>query len=90
MPWTHMPKLRSSSMHSNPFRSNTSVSKFQEVRSLVAQRVALEENEMFPKAEQIMTPQEAEELSVFVERAQQAIKRHAPTTEGGTPEEIRL
>jgi hypothetical protein len=53
---------------------------------LVDKHVATEENEMFRKAEAVLTPQEAEELGVTVETAKQAINRNAPTTEGGTPE----
>ena len=64
------------------------MTKFEELRNLVEQHVASEENEMFPKAEAIMTPQEAEELGVTVETAKQAISRRASTTEGGTPEEV--
>jgi hypothetical protein len=60
------------------------------LRKLVEQHVALEEQEMFPKGVEIMTPQEAEELGVIVETAKQAIRRNAPTTEGGTPEEVHL
>ena len=62
------------------------VPQFQELQKLVETHVAAEENEMFPKTEAIMTPQEAEELGVAVESAKQAISRNAPTTEGGTPE----
>lgn len=69
---------------------HTWVPEFQELRRLVEQHVALEENEMFPKAEGIMTPQEAEELGVTVETAKEAIRRRAPTTEGGTPEEVHV
>jgi hypothetical protein len=69
---------------------HTWVPKFQELQKLVEQHVALEENEMFPKAMEIMTPQEAEELGVTVETAKQAIRRNAPTTEGGTPEDVQL
>lgn len=43
---------------------------------------------MFRKTQAIMTPQEAEELGATVETAKQAIRRDAPTTEGGTPEEV--
>ena len=69
---------------------HTWVSKFQELRKLVEQHVALEENEMFPKAMEIMTPQEAEELGVTVKTAKEAIRQNAPTRAGGTPEEVQL
>jgi hemerythrin superfamily protein len=69
---------------------HTWVPKFQELHQLVQQHVALEENELFPKAVGILTPQEAEELGSTVESAKQAIRRQAPTTEGGTPEEVKL
>jgi hemerythrin superfamily protein len=69
---------------------HTWVPKFQELHQLVQQHVALEENEMFPRAVGILTPQEAEELGATVESAKQAIRRQAPTTEGGTPEEVEL
>ena len=62
------------------------VPQFQELQKLVETHVAAEENQMFPKTEAIMTPQEAEELGVAVESAKQAISRNALTTEGGTPE----
>jgi hypothetical protein len=64
----------------------TWVSNFQDLQKLVEHHVAVEKNEMFRKAEGIMTPQEAEELGVKVDTAKQAISRNAPTTEGGTPE----
>ena len=69
---------------------HTWVRKFQELHQLVQQHVALEEAEMFPKAVGILTPQEAEELGATVESAKQAIRRQAHTTEGGTPEEVKL
>jgi phosphoglycerate-specific signal transduction histidine kinase len=62
------------------------VSQFHELQKLVETHVAAEENEMFRKSEEFMTPQEAEELGVAVTSAKQAISRNAPTTEGGTPE----
>jgi hypothetical protein len=62
------------------------ISKFQDLQKAVEQHVATEENEMFHKAEGVLTPQEAEELGVKVETAKRAISRDAPTTEGGTPE----
>ena len=62
------------------------VPKFLDLHKLVEKHVALEENEMFRKAETIITPQEAEELGMVVETAKQAISRNAPTIEGGTPE----
>lgn len=62
------------------------VSQFHELQKLVETHVAAEENEMFRKSEEFMTPQEAEELGVAVTSAKQAINRNAPTTEGGTPE----
>ena len=64
------------------------LSKFQELQKLVETHVAAEESEMFRKVEAVMTPQEAEELGVAVETAKQAISRNAPTTEGGTPEQM--
>ena len=73
-----------------PAYDHTWVPKFQALHKLVEQHVALEENGMFPEAVRIMTPQEAEELGVTVETAKQAIRRDAPTTEGGTPEEVQL
>jgi hypothetical protein len=69
-----------------PAYDHTWVPKFQELQNLVEQHVAKEENEMFRKAEGVLTPQEAEELGVKVETAKRAISRNAPTTEGGTPE----
>lgn len=63
------------------------VPQFQELQKLVQAHVATEESEMFDKTEEIMTPQEAEELGVTVASAKQAISRNAPTTEGGTPEQ---
>ncbi len=62
------------------------VPKFQELKKLVEAHVDAEENEMFRKAEAIMTPQEAEELGVAVANAKQAISGNAPLAEGGTPE----
>jgi hypothetical protein len=62
------------------------IAKFQDLQKAVEQHVATEENEMFRKAEGVLTPQEAEELGVKVETAKRAISRNAPTTEGGTPE----
>jgi hypothetical protein len=58
------------------------------LHKLVETHVAAEENGMFRKTEAVMTTQEAEELGATVEAAKQAISRNAPTTEGGTPEEI--
>jgi hemerythrin superfamily protein len=66
------------------------VAKFQELHKLVEAHVAAEENEMFRKTEEVMTAQEAEELGATVEAAKKAISRNAPTTEGGTPEEIEV
>ncbi|MGD9726760.1 MAG: hemerythrin domain-containing protein [Nitrospiraceae bacterium] len=63
------------------------VPRFMDLGKLVEMHVALEENEMFRKAEAFMTPQEAEELGVTVQAAKQAIGRNAPTIEGGTPEQ---
>lgn len=63
------------------------VPQFQQLQKLVETHVTSEENEMFRKAEKIMTPQEAEELGVAVARAKQAISHNAPTAEGGTPEQ---
>ena len=62
------------------------VPQFQELQKLVEAHVATEENEMFRKTEEIMTPQEAEELGVAVASAKEAISRNAATSEGGTPE----
>ena len=62
------------------------VSQFHELQKLVETHMAAEENEMFPKSEEFMTPQEAEELGVAVASAKQAISSNAPTTEGGTSE----
>ncbi len=64
------------------------VGKFQDLRKLVETHVAAEENVMFCQAQAIMTPQEAEELGATVETAKQAIRRDAPTAEGGTPEDV--
>lgn len=64
------------------------VPKFQELHTLVQAHVASEEQELFRRAEAVMTPQEAEELGVTVETATQAISRNAPPSEGGTPEHI--
>ena len=64
------------------------VSRFQELQELVEKHVASEENEMFAKAKTVLTPQEAEELGVTVETAKKAIRRDAPTAEGGTPEKV--
>ena len=69
---------------------HTWVSKVQELRSLVEQHVTVEEKEMFPKAVGILTTQEAEELGVTVETAKHAISRNAPTTDGGTPEQLQI
>ena len=62
------------------------VSQFHELQKLIETHVDAEENEMFRKSEEFMTPQEAEELGVIITSAKQAISRNAPTTEGGTPE----
>ena len=62
------------------------VAKFQDLHKLVDKHVATEEDEMFRKAKAVMTPQESEELGVAIQTAKQAIRRNAPTTEGGTPE----
>ncbi len=70
-----------------PAYDHTWVSKFQELHKHVEIHVSAEENEMFRKAAEVMTPQEAEELGVTVETAKRAISRDAPTTEGGTPEQ---
>ena len=67
---------------------HTWVPKFLKLHQLVEAHVAAEENEMFRKTDAVMTAQEAEELGVTVETAKQAIRRNAPTTEGGTPEQI--
>jgi hypothetical protein len=56
---------------------HTWVPQFQELQKLVETHVAAEENEMFPKTEAIMTPQEAEELGVAVASAKEAISRNA-------------
>ena len=64
------------------------VPQFQELQRLVEAHVASEENGMFRKTESIMTPQEAEELGDAVASAKQAISQNAPTSEGGTPEQI--
>ncbi|HJU05452.1 MAG TPA: hemerythrin domain-containing protein [Nitrospiraceae bacterium] len=61
--------------------------KFQDLQKHVERHVALEENEMFAKADAVLTPQEAEELGAKVEAAKNDISRDAPITEGGTPEE---
>jgi hypothetical protein len=71
-----------------PTYDHTWVRKFQELQKVVEAHVAMEENEMFRHASEIMTPQEAEELGTAVESAKDAIRRDAPTTEGGTPEEV--
>jgi hypothetical protein len=52
----------------------------------VEQHVAAEEQEMFSKARQVLTPQEAEELGTMVEVAKRDISHGAPTAAGGTPE----
>jgi hypothetical protein len=62
------------------------VSKFKELHRIVEQHVAAEEQEMFSKARQILTPQEAEELGTMVEAAKRDIRHGAPTAAGGTPE----
>jgi len=66
---------------------HTWVPRYQELKKLVEQHVASEESQMFAKVRAIMTPEEAEELGVAVETAKQAISRHAPVTEGGSPEQ---
>jgi len=63
------------------------VPRFQELQKLVEKHVATEEDEMFRKAEAIMTPQEAEELGAAVANAKRAISHNASTTDGGTPEQ---
>jgi hypothetical protein len=73
-------------LEATPAYDHQWVAKFQDLHKLVEKHVAKEENEMFRKAETVITPQEAEELGVTVETAKQAISRNAPTTEGGTPE----
>ena len=72
-----------------PAYDHTWVPKFQELRKLVETHVATEENEMFRKTEAIMTAQEAEELGAIIETAKAAIIRNAPSTEGGTPEQVQ-
>ena len=62
------------------------VTKFQELQRIVQQHVTAEELEMFAKASEVLTAQEAEELGVVVEAAKKEIKRGASTVEGGTPE----
>ncbi|MCC2642224.1 MAG: hemerythrin [Nitrospira sp.] len=81
-------KILLDDLEAAPAYDHTWIPRFQELHKLVEQHVAAEENEMFPKTVTVMTPQEAEELGVTVETAKQAISRDAPTTEGGTPEEI--
>lgn len=66
---------------------HTWVSQFQELQKVVDTHVAMEEHELFRNTKTIMTPQEAEELGVTVASAKEAIKKDAPTTEGGTPED---
>lgn len=75
-------------LESTSVYDHTWMPKFQQLRTLVEQHVAVEESELFCSAEGIITPQEAEELGITVETAKQAISRHATTTEGGTPEEM--
>jgi hypothetical protein len=65
-----------------PVYDHTWVPKFQELHQLVQQHVALEENEMFPRAAGIMTPQEAEELGVTVETAKQRSGGTLPRRKG--------
>ena len=88
-PWKRMARSKRCLMNSNPPRLMTIMGT--EIRGIAQARrahVASEENEMFRKTEAVMTPQEAEELGVTVETAKQAIRRNAPTTEGGTPEQV--
>jgi hemerythrin superfamily protein len=80
-------KILLDELEAAPAYDHTWVPKFQTLHKLVEAHVATEENEMFRKTEAVMTAQEAEELGVIVETAKQAISRHAPTTEGGTPEQ---
>lgn len=61
--------------------------KFQELHKAVETHVAAEE-EMLRQTEAVVTAQEAEELGVTVETAKEAVRRNAPTTQGGTPEEV--
>ena len=75
-------------LETTPAYDHKWVPQFQELQKLVEAHVAAEENEMFRKTEEIMTPQEAEELGVAVASAKQAISHNAPTAEGGTPEHI--
>ena len=72
-----------------PAYDHTWVPKFQELQKMVEAHVTLEENDMFREARAIMTRQEAEELGTIVDTAKQAIRRDAPTTEGGTPEHVQ-
>jgi hypothetical protein len=51
------------------------VSKFQDLQKVVEQHVATEEEEMFRKAESVLTPQEAEELGVKVENTPSQARR---------------
>jgi hemerythrin superfamily protein len=62
------------------------VSKFKELQQIVEQHVAAEEQEMFAKAQDVLTPQEAEELGTTVETAKKDIQRDASPQCGGTPE----
>jgi hypothetical protein len=75
-------------LNAAPTCDHTWVAKFQRLQQVVEAHVAVEENEMFRKTEAVMTPQEAEELGVAVESAKEAIRRNAPTIEGGTPEDF--
>ena len=66
---------------------HTWVQQFQELQQLVEAHVAMEEHDLLRKAEEIMTSEEAEELGMAVASAKHAISHHAPTREGGTPED---
>jgi hemerythrin superfamily protein len=62
------------------------ISKLRELRQVVEQHVAAEEQDLFTKAREVLTPQEAEELGVTVEAAKKDIQRDASPQCGGTPE----
>ena len=62
------------------------VSRLKELRQEVEQHVAAEEQDLFTKARDLLTPQEAEELGVTVEAAKKDIERDASPQCGGTPE----
>lgn len=80
-------KLRLDQLDTTQAYDQTWVQQFQELQQLVEAHMAMEEQDLLRKAEEVMTLEEAEEFGVAVASAKYRISHYAPTREGGTPED---